>query len=295
VLVLLGTIRAFSGPAASALVPNLVERESLQPALAFNSSSWQLAAIVGPSIGGLVYGATERGHVVFACAAVLSLGATACVFAIGRMKTERQKAPLSWDTLLAGLRYVFANKTILGAISLDLFAVLLGGAVALFPIFARDLLAVGPSGLGMLRSAPAAGAATVALVLARRPIQRHAGKVMLGGVMLFGIATIVFGLSKSFPLSLAALYVVGASDMISVVVRSTLIQLRTPDEMRGRVSAVNMVFITSSNELGEFESGLTAAWLGTRAAVVVGGIGTCLVVGVWSLLFPQLRDVDRMT
>ena len=294
VLVLLGTIRAFSGPAGSALMPNLVEREELQSAIAINSSSWQLSAIVGPSLGGAIYGATEKGHVVYTLSAVLALGACASVFAIGPMKSERPKTTLSWETLLAGLRYVFANKPILGAISLDLFAVLLGGAVALFPVFARDLLAVGPSGLGMLRSAPAAGAATVALALARSPIKRHAGKVMFAGVLAFGVATIVFGLSKSFPLSLAALYLVGASDMLSVVVRSTLIQLRTPDEMRGRVSAVNMVFIGASNELGEFESGLTAAWLGTRAAVVAGGVGTCIVVGTWSLLFPKLRDVDRM-
>jgi MFS family permease len=189
---------------------------------------------------------------------------------------------------------VWSNRPILGAISLDLFAVLLGGAVALLPIFARDLLHIGPWGLGVLRSAPAFGAATTALVLANHPLRRSAGKIMLSCVLIFGLATIVFGLSRSFVVSLVALVVLGAADMISVVVRSTLIQTRTPDEMRGRVGAVNMVFIGASNELGEFESGVTAAWLGPETAVLVGGIGTCLVVVAWALLFPALRDVDRL-
>jgi MFS family permease len=206
----------------------------------------------------------------------------------------KRREPPSWSTLLAGIRYVWSNKPILGAISLDLFAVLLGGAVALLPIFAHDVLDVGPWGMGMLRSAPAVGAATVAIVLARFPLRHRAGLVMFVCVFLFGIATIVFGLSRTFGLSLAALLVLGASDMISVVVRSTLIQTRTPDEMRGRVGAVNMVFIGASNELGEFESGVTAEWLTPRIAVLVGGIGTCLVVAIWAVMFPQLRDVDRL-
>jgi MFS family permease len=196
--------------------------------------------------------------------------------------------------LLAGIRYVWSNRPILGAISLDLFAVLLGGAVALLPIFARDLLAIGPWGLGILRSAPAIGAATVAFLISVFPLRRRAGVVMLAGVLVFGIATIVFGISRSFAVSLVALLVLGAADMISVVVRSTLIQTRTPDEMRGRVGAVNLVFIGASNELGEFESGVTAAWLGPETAVLVGGIGTCVVVVLWALMFPSLRKIDRL-
>lgn len=297
VLGLLGTIRAFSGPAGQALMPNLVERKDLERAVALGSSSWQLAMIAGPSVGGALYAATGRAGVVYATCAVMALLAFASVLAIGEppvASEPRKFEPATWTTLLAGLRYVWSNKPILGAISLDLFAVLLGGAVALLPIFARDLLHIGPWGLGILRSAPAIGAATTAFLLASFPLRARAGAVMLFCVLVFGIATIVFGQSSSFVVSLVALLVLGASDMISVVVRSTLIQTRTPDEMRGRVGAVNLVFIGASNELGEFESGVTAEWLGPRLAVLVGGIGTCLVVVAWSLLFPALRKVDRL-
>jgi MFS family permease len=297
VLGVLGTIRAFSGPAGQAFMPSLVERKDLERAVALGSSTWQLAMIAGPSIGGALYAATGRAWVVYAACTLMAVLAFASVAAIGAAPPShdvKKREPPSWSTLLAGLRYVWSNKPILGAISLDLFAVLLGGAVALLPIFARDLLHIGPWGLGFLRSAPAIGAAAVALWLARYPLRHRAGAVMFFCVLLFGVATIVFGLSRSFGLSLAALLVLGASDMISVVVRSTLIQTRTPDEMRGRVGAVNMVFIGASNELGEFESGVTAEWLGPRVAVVVGGIGTCLVVVVWAALFPELRDVDRV-
>lgn len=297
VLAVLGIIRAFSGPAGQALMPNLVERKDLERAVALGSSSWQLAMIAGPSIGGALYAATGRAGVVYVACTVMALFAFASVLAIGKPPTlaeVRKREPATWNTLLAGLRYVWSNRPILGTISLDLFAVLLGGAVALLPIFARDLLHIGPWGLGILRSAPALGAATVAFVLASFPLRRRVGIVMLACVMLFGLATIVFGTSQSFALSLVALVVLGASDMISVVIRSTLIQTRTPDEMRGRVGAVNLVFIGASNELGEFESGVTAAWLGPEAAVVVGGIGTCVVVVMWALLFPSLRKVDRL-
>jgi MFS family permease len=297
VLGLLGTIRAFSAPAGQALMPNLIERKDLERAVAFGSSAWQLAMIAGPAIGGGLYAATGRPALVYATCTVMALLAFASVMAIGSPPVAaevRKREPVTWGTVLAGLRYVWSNKPILGSISLDLFAVLLGGAVALLPIFARDLLHIGPWGLGILRSAPAVGAATVALLLAAFPLRRRAGAIMFGCVLLFGVATIVFGLSRSFALSLVALLVLGAADMVSVVVRSTLIQTRTPDEMRGRVSAVNMVFIGASNELGEFESGVTAAWLGPATAVVVGGIGTCVVVVVWMLLFPGLRKVDRM-
>ena len=297
VLGLLGTIRAFSGPAGQALMPGLVPRDQLERAVALGSSTWQLAMIAGPSIGGALYAATGRASVVYAACSVMGLVAFASVIGIGRgpVSTDvKKREPPSWSTLLAGIRYVWSNKPILGAISLDLFAVLLGGAVALLPIFARDLLHSGPWGLGILRSAPAIGAAAVALLLARFPIRQRAGVLMFACVMIFGIGTIVFGLSQSFALSLIALLVMGASDMISVVIRSTLIQTRTPDEMRGRVAAVNVVFIGASNELGEFESGVTAEWLGPKVAVLVGGIGTCIVVLVWATLFKELRDVNRL-
>ncbi len=297
VLGMLGTIRAFSGPAGQALMPNLVDRQDLERAVALGSSSWQLAMIAGPSLGGVLYAATGRAGVVYVACSVMALLAFASVLAIGQPPVRgevKRREPATWSTLIAGVRYVWSNRPILGAISLDLFAVLLGGAVALLPIFARDMLHTGPWGLGMLRSAPAVGAATVAFLLASFPLRRRAGIVMLACVLLFGIATIVFGVSKNFAVSLIALVILGASDMISVVVRSTLIQTRTPDEMRGRVGAVNLVFIGASNELGEFESGVTAAWLGPELAVLVGGIGTCLVVVTWALLFPALRQVDRL-
>jgi MFS family permease len=298
VLVVLGAIRAFSGPAGQALMPNLVEKKQLERAVALGSSCWQLAMIAGPSLGGVIYAAFGKASTVYAICSAMALLAFVTVFLIGhdaRNAAPRPTGRASWSTLLAGIRYVWSDKPILGSISLDLFAVLLGGAVALLPIFARDLLHIGPWGFGILRSAPAIGASTTALMLAYFPLQRRAGLTMFACVFLFGIATIVFGVSRSFPLSLVALLVLGAADMFSVVVRSTLIQIRTPDEMRGRVSAVNMVFIGASNELGEFESGVTAAWLGPELAVLVGGIGTCIVVLVWAGLFPQLRNVDRLT
>ncbi|MBX3202400.1 MAG: MFS transporter [Labilithrix sp.] len=298
VLVVLGAIRAFSGAAGQALMPSLVEKTELERAVALGSSCWQLAMIAGPSLGGVVYAATGRASVVYAVCAVMASVAFFAMIAVGHDPKNASPRPTrraSWGELVAGIRYVWANKPILGAISLDLFAVLLGGAVALLPIFARDLLHVGPWGLGLLRSAPAIGAASTALTLAWFPLRRRAGATMLAAVFLFGVATIVFGLSRSFALSLAALLCLGACDMFSVVVRSTLIQIRTPDEMRGRVGAVNMVFIGASNELGEFESGATAAWLGPELAVLVGGVGTCLVVLGWAALFPELRKVDKLT
>lgn len=298
VLVVLGAIRAFSGSAGQALMPNLVEKTQLERAVAFGSSCWQLAMIAGPSLGGVLYAATGRASVVYAVCSAMAFIALVSVIAIGHDPANARPRPTgraSWGELLAGIRYVWSNKPILGAISLDLFAVLLGGAVALLPIFARDLLHIGPWGLGVLRSAPAIGAATTAFSLAWFPLRRRAGVTMLACVFLFGLATIAFGLSRTFAISLAALLCLGAFDMFSVVVRSTLIQLRTPDAMRGRVSAVNMVFIGASNELGEFESGVTAAWLGPELAVLVGGIGTCLVVLIWAALFPELRKVDKLT
>lgn len=298
VLVVIGAIRAFSGPAGQALMPNLVERHQLERAVALGSSTWQFAMIAGPSIGGVLYAATGKASTVYVLCVAMAVAAFASVFAMGpgpdRARAARPTGRASWKTLLAGVGYVWSDKAILGAVSLDLFAVLLGGAVALLPIYARDLLGIGPWGLGILRSAPAVGAALTALALAWSPLQKRAGATMFAGVFVFGVATVVFGVSTSFTLSLAALVVIGASDMFSVVVRSTLIQLRTPDEMRGRVGAVNMVFIGASNELGEFRAGASAAWFGPEAAVIIGGVGTCLIVVAWALLFPELRRVDRL-
>jgi hypothetical protein len=231
---------------------------------------------------------------VYALAAACSLGAAALASTIRARRAATPRSPVTWTSLLAGVRYVRSNPIVLGAISLDLFAVLLGGATALLPVYARDILHLGPWALGALRSAPAAGAAVTALALALRPIQRAAGVKMFAGVAVFGAATIAFGLSRSFAVSLVALALIGASDMVSVFVRSALVQLATPDAMRGRVSAVNMVFIGASNELGEFESGLTAQWLGTVPAVLVGGVGTLAVVAIWAWRFPALRRVNRL-
>jgi MFS family permease len=297
VLALLGSVRAFSGPAGQAFMPTLLPKEQLPRAVAVNSSAWQLSMIAGPALGGVIYTASGRASTVYALSTALCCVGILAVYAIGRDPRAEGSPPsarFTWETVSAGLRYVWSEKVVLGAISLDLFAVLLGGAVALLPIFARDVLHIGPHGFGLLRSAPSIGAAATAIVLARWPLRRRAGRTMFVGVLLFGVATIVFGLSKSFALSFLALLVIGASDMCSVVVRSTLVQLRTPDPMRGRVSAVNLIFVGASNELGEFESGVTAAWFGPTLAVVLGGVGTCLVVLVWAILFRELRRVDRL-
>lgn len=299
VLVLLGATRAFASPANVALLPWMVPGERLPRAIALSSTTFQVATIAGPALGGLVYaaGGPTRAYVTAAACELLS---AALVVAIG-VKLPKRERPLesAVERVLEGVRFVWNEKVLLGAISLDLFAVLLGGAVALMPIFARDVLEVGATGLGLLRGAPAVGAALVAVTLAVRPLSRRAGPWMLACVALFGVATIVFGLSRDFALSLAALAVLGGADMVSVVVRQSLVQLWTPDEMRGRVASVNMIFIGASNELGEFESGATAAILGRGAvgavrAAVLGGVGTLLVTGLWTALFPQLRRIDRL-
>jgi MFS family permease len=295
VLVLVGLARAFIGPANQSILPSLVPPDHFANAVAWGSSIWQVALVLGPAIGGGAYAWAKEATPVYLASAVCSLVSLALVSRIrARGNSPRDRRATSWTTLLAGIDYVWRNKVVLGAISLDLFAVLLGGAVALLPVFARDVLALGPWALGVLRSAPAVGAALTAVVLALRPIARRSGVKMFAGVALYGAATIVFGFSRSFVLSLAALVVVGAADMVSVYVRAALVQLATPDAMRGRVSAVNMVFIGASNELGELESGLTAQWLGTVPAVVLGGAGTHVVVGLWMALFPSLRRVDRL-
>ncbi|MFO0659118.1 MAG: MFS transporter [Polyangiaceae bacterium] len=293
VLVLFGILRAFSGPASQALTPHLVPSERLSRALAIASTVWQGATIAGPAIGGVIY-AAGGAAAVYASSLISVLMALSFITAMKVRTGAMAKTAVTFETLFAGLKYVRQNPLLLGAISLDLFAVLLGGAVALLPIYARDILHVGSWGMGLMRSAPAAGASLMALMLSVRPVGGRAGLKMLGSVLLFGLATIVFGLSTSFPVSLAALFVLGAADMVSVVVRQTLLQIETPDDMRGRVSAVNLVFVGASNELGEFESGLTAAWLGAVPAVVAGGVGTCLVVLGCAVLFPKLRDVDTL-
>jgi len=293
VLVLFGAARGFAGPSGQSLLAFLVPPERLPKAIALNSSAFTTAVIAGPALGGVLYifGPVARYGVCF-CAFLL---ASILIGTLGgRRVAGRRSDGTRLTRVVEGVRFVRDRRIILGAISLDLFAVLFGGAAALLPAFARDILHVGPLGLGLLRSAPAVGAACTAFALARTPLERRTGSRMFSAVALFGVATIVFGLSTNVALSLAALFVVGAADMISVFVRSALIQYATPDPMRGRVSAVNMLFIGASNELGEFESGLTAAWLGTVPAVVIGGLGTLGVVLTWMWLFPGLRTVDRL-
>lgn len=265
VLVLFGVARAFLGPAQSSLVPNLVPSEDLSNAIAWNSSAWQIATIVGPVAGGLLYGISAEAAYGVAC--VLMCAAVCLVLLVPKPPQKRSSQATSLETLFAGFRYVWKEKVVLGAISLDLFAVLLGGATALLPVYARDILETGPWGLGLLRAAPGIGAVIVALWLARYPIRNHAGMIMFGSVAGFGLATIIFGFSTIVWLSVIALFLMGAFDMVSVYVRETLLQLWTPDAVRGRVNAVNMVFVGTSNELGEFRAGLSAAWIGTVPAV----------------------------
>jgi len=292
VLLLFGTARSFSAPAIQSILPNLVPRELLSSAFAWNSSSFQAMTIAGPALGGLIYALGAAA--VYAVAAGMFFLALVAALALSVPQAQSAGRALDRESLLAGIRFIRANPAIAGAISLDLFAVLFGGATALLPVYARDILAIGPLGLGLLRSAPAVGAVTVGLVLAHRSLGRHAGRTMFAAVGLFGAATIVFGLSHSFFLSLAALAVLGASDMVSVFVRQNLVQRSTPDRMRGRVNGVNFLFIGASNELGEMESGATAAWFGSVEAVVLGGFGTLAVMALWLWMFPQLRRLDRL-
>ena len=293
VLVLFGTARAFHAPAGSALTPHLVPPEELTRAVAVNSTTWQVATIGGPAVGGILYGwagATGAYAVSASLCALSVLWILLLRVRTGSVSSE----PLSFATLVAGLRFVRQQRLLLGSITLDLFAVLLGGAVALLPIYARDVLHTGPWGLGLLRGAPALGAALVAVVLAVRPMGGRAGWKMFVSVAIFGAATLVFGVSRSLPLSLLALAVAGAADMVSVVVRHTLELVATPDDMRGRVGAVNMMCIGASNELGEFRAGGFAEHVGAVPAVVAGAVGTLVVVGLWAWLFPELRRVDRL-
>jgi MFS family permease len=291
VMIVFGTARAFSMPAGQAIMPNLVPPSFFSRAVAVNSSTWQVSTIAGPAIGGIVYLAGP--DVVYATVAVLLAAAFVLIAGVRTEKPARAAEPDTWHTLLEGIRFVWRRKIILGAVSLDLFAVLFGGATALLPAYASDILHVGPDGFGWLRAAPGIGAAIIAITLAWRPITQHVGTKMFAGVAVFGLATIVFGLSHIYLLSFAALVILGASDMVSVYIRHMLVQLETPDEIRGRVSAVNAVFIGASNELGEFESGLTAAWWGLKPAVVVGGIASVAIAGLWMRWFPGLRRISR--
>src|SRR5947209_170042 len=293
ILFLLGTVRAFSGPAASALMPQLVDAKDFPNAVAWSSSVFMTSTIMGPAVGGLIY-AWGHATAVYAVSVPMYLGSLVCLWVIRPREGGLEKKGASLETMLAGVRYVFEQKIILGSISLDLFAVLLGGAVALLPIYADEILHVGPRGLGVLRSAPAVGAGIMAVLLANRPLRKKAGATMLWCVAVFGAATVAFGISRSFWFSLAMLFVTGAADMVSVIVRGTLVQIATPAEMRGRVSAVNYLFIGASNEFGEFESGVTAQWFGAVRAVLIGGVGTLIVTAVWAWRFPDLRRVQTL-
>jgi len=294
VLLVLGVVRCFNWPASRALLPQLVPADYFSKAVAWNASLFQAATILGPSIGGVLYALVGGPSVVYGTAAAASTIALIASLRIRTTTPARPAEEMSLHTVMAGFRYVWREKVVLGSISLDMFAVLLGGAVALLPVYASEILRTGPWGLGILRSAPGVGAAMMALFLAQRPIRGRAGWIMLTCVAGFGVFTIVFGISRSLTLSLFALFMVGATDMVSVIIRATLVQIATPDPMRGRVNAVDMLFIGASNELGEFESGLTAHWFGTERAVVLGGIGTLIVIVLWAWLFPDLRNADQL-
>ena len=292
VVFIAGAARAFEAPTLQALVPGLVPTLLIPRAMAWSASAHQTATILGPAIGGLLY--TAGPTAAYATASVLFLAASLLIALIRIERPPPNREPVSLQSLFAGIVFIRNQPVVLGAISLDLFAVLLGGATALLPVYARDILVAGPWGLGLLRSAPAVGALAMSIFLARKMIEHRIGWVMFVAVVVFGVATIVFAISTSFVLSLGALVVLGAADVISVVIRSSLVQIKTPDEMRGRVSAVNSMFIGTSNQLGEFESGLTAALFGVVPAVLIGGAGTLVVVILWMRLFPQLLRIDSL-
>jgi MFS family permease len=291
VLVLFGSARAFMGPATQAILVNLVPQESFSKAVALSSSSFHVAVILGPTLGGLFYLAGPK--TVYMISSTLLVASVVLMCLVKSVKQPSNREPATWHTVLEGLRFVWSRPVVLGAISLDLFAVLFGGATALLPALAHDVLHIGPSGLGMLRTAPGAGAALCSIMLAFFPLTRRVGLWMLGGVAVFGVGTLVLGATTSFLVALTALFLMGAGDMISVYVRHLLVQYETPDAIRGRVSAVNSVFIGASNELGEFESGLTAGWMGLTRAVLFGGAATLAVTGAWAVLFPVLSRMDR--
>jgi hypothetical protein len=303
VLLGVGMGRAFSGPASSALLPSLVPRHHFVNAVTWGSIVFQIANIAGPSVGGLLFTLPLTGSLagwngaatVYAFTLITLLAFLVLVGAMRTKPAQVARYAVNRETMLAGFKYVWQAKLLLGSISLDLFAVLLGGATALLPIYATDILHAGPRALGLLRAMPSLGALTVSLIMTVRPITRDAGKLMLFCVGVYGTATVVFGLSRTMWISLLALVIVGASDMVSVVIRASILQLATPPEMRGRVSAVNWLFVGASNEFGGFESGVTAQWWGAVRAVVVGGIGSLIVTGLAGMLFPALRNADALS
>ncbi len=288
---LIGCARAFEMPTAHALVPALVPAPLISRAIAAWTSANQTAVICGPALGGLIYTLSPV-LVGLLCLMFFSVSIALISFVHAKGPAANREPP-TFATVLAGFDYIRSRRRLLGVITLDLFVVMLGGATALLPIFAKDILSVGPIGLGLLRSAPAAGALITTIVLSRYPVERHIGRKMFAVVVIYGIATIAFGLSTWFPFSLLALVALGASDAVSIVVRFSLVQIETPDEKRGRVGAINYLFVGSSNTLGEFESGLVAAWLGAVPSVLIGGLGSLLVAATWMVLFPDLRRIDR--
>lgn len=292
ILIVFGIERAFMAPAVQSLAPNLVPAKDLSNAIAWNSSSWQTAAILGPVAGGLLYGLDAV--VAYSVALAFLVLSSILIVMIEKPAQHSLTEARDWASVLAGFKFIRTEKVVLGAISLDLFAVLLGGAVALMPVFASEILVLGPLGLGLLRAAPGIGAIFVAVTLAAYPIRHNAGTLMFAGVALFGVGTVIFGLSEVAWLSIAALMLMGGADMISVYVRETLIALWTPDAVRGRVNAVNMVFVGASNELGEFRAGTMAHFFGAVPAVLIGGVGTLTVAVIWALGFPQLRKIDSL-
>ena len=287
ILVIIGAARAFENPARASLVPRLVPLPLLSRAIASVTSAGQMARIAGPALGGALYalGATT----VYATVTALYLVGAVLIALVTDTQPARPREEITTASLFTGVAFILRQRLLLGLMSLDLFAVLLGGATALLPIYARDILDTGPWGLGLLRAAPAIGALAMSAVLARRPIEYNAGPALFGGILVFGVATIVFGVSTNLSLSLAALGVLGAADLLSMIIRQSLVQIRTPDGMRGRVSAVHSLFTGTSNQLGEFESGLLAALFGAVPAVLIGGVGTLVVVAVWMYRFPELR------
>jgi MFS family permease len=303
VLLGVGMGRAFSGPASSAFLPSLVPKHHFVNAVTWGAIVFQIANIAGPAVGGLLFTLRLTGclaylhgaPVVYAFSLITLLAFLVLVGAMQTRPVRVVKNAFNLETMLAGFRYVWQAKLLLGSISLDLFAVLLGGATALLPIYATDILHAGPGSLGLLRAMPALGALIVSLVMTVRPIKRDSGKLMLFCVGVYGMATVVFGISRTMWISLLALVIVGASDMVSVVIRASILQLATPPEMRGRVSAVNWLFVGASNEFGGFESGVTAQWWGAVRAVVVGGIGSLIVTGLAGTLFPALRNADALS
>jgi MFS family permease len=291
-LIAIGIDRAFITPAGQAMMPNLVPPEDLANAVAWQSSAWQVATVAGPAVGGFVLGFGTG--VTYVVSAVLTASCVILVALIAKREFVSSRAPVTWESVLGGLNYIRLKPIVLGAISLDLFAVVLGGCVALYPIYATDILHVGAQGLGLLRAAPAVGAVVCSLWLVHHPLRARAGIIMFLAVAVYGAGTILFGYSTWFPLSLAALFTMGAADMVSVYVRQTLVQLATPDEMRGRVGAVSSVFVVTSNEFGDFRAGMMASVIGVVPTVVIGGFATLAITGLWSRLFVDLRRIERL-